>query len=156
MFFWRRSWVIILGLVFNLGLVSCEDPKIAQCQDLMEVVQQGHRIIVAKQEQKDIEIRSQLSQELKAVVERIETVSSEDETLKNLQERFAKKFQRLSDALREISLALETAEKSEVTPVGRQQLKNAKNKIIEMGEVATKIINDQDALIEEMISYCKN
>lgn len=156
MFLHSRSLLLSSSLILILGLAGCTDPKIAQCDQLMEVVEQGHLKIESKKDQKDQQATRELSEDLKTVVQNIKAVSLEDQTLQSLQQQFAQTFQELSQALGEISLALETANQAEVSVVGRQTLKNAKTKIVTMGETAHKITNTQDALVDELIIYCQN
>lgn len=134
-------------------LVSCSS-KVSECTKLMGVINRGQTLAINQSQKLESSAIQQLSQQLNKIATEIETLKIKDKKLKTFQNNSTQQFLDLSIAFKEIGQALEQAEKAPVTPTGKQQLQEAKEKAKQAGEKANQVANNNETLTQELINYC--
>lgn len=147
----RTLFILIAMTVFIMA--RCTGSRV-QCQKMLEIVNRGHTLIDAKQNQYDVATTQQLATELESVATEIEAVKISDRKLQSMQTRFATVYRELSQTLNTISTTLKTGEQAPITLQGRQQLSSAREQLLTVGETANQTGKAVDELISEINLYC--
>ena len=134
-------------------LISCSS-KASDCTKLMGVINRGQTLAINQSQNLDPTSIQKLSQELNNIATEIEGLRIKDNKLKTFQTNSTQQFRELSQALGEMGQALEQAEKAPITPQGKQQLQEAREKAIQAGEKATQTANNNETLTQELVNYC--
>jgi DNA repair ATPase RecN len=147
----RTLFILIAMTVFIMA--RCSGSRV-QCEKMLEMVNRGHALIHTTQNQYDVATTQQLATELESVATEIETVKVSDGKLQSMQTRFATVYGELSQTLNTISTTLRTAEQAPITLQGRQQLEDATERLLTVGETANQTGKAVDELIDEINLYC--
>ncbi len=152
---WCKYTVIApVSLSMALLITGCVEKKASQCQRLIQVVDAGDSLIDQKKGQQVI-TSFQLSKDLEAITTSLEELNLVDPNLKELQSKFSKVFDNLSQAIAKASKALGAAKTAEASSSGREQLQKARTEIDTALTSAAKTAGkESDALINELNKYC--
>ncbi len=118
-------------------LISCSS-KASDCTKLMGVINRGQTLAINQSQNLDPANTQKLSQELNNIATEIENLRIKDNKLKTFQTNSTQQFRELSQALKEMGQALDQAKKAPVTPQGKQQLQEAREKATQAGAKANQ------------------
>ncbi|QLE57798.1 hypothetical protein [Nostoc sp. TCL26-01] len=150
---WRK-YNLIISLSIALLMTGCIEDKASQCQRLIQVVNAGNSLIEQNKGQQVI-TSFQLSKDLEAITTSLKELNLTDPNLQDLQSRFAKVFQNLSQAIAKASRALGMAKTAEASSTGREKLQKARSEIDTVLTSAAKTAGkESDMLVEELNKYC--
>jgi hypothetical protein len=153
---WCKYIVIApVSLSIVLLVTSCSENKASQCQRLIQVVNEGNSLIDQKKGQQAI-TSMQLSRDLEAVTGSLKELNLPDPKMKELQSRFVKVFDNLSQAIAKAAKALGTAKTAEASESGREKIQKARTDIDTSLTAAAKTAGkESDALVNELNKYCR-
>jgi len=120
----------------------------------MDVVHRGNSLITAKTDRFDAATSKQLATELEGIAEQMERLNLGNPTLKEMQTGYGENFGEMAKALNDMGQVLKVGETIPVSFDGRQQLKQAKERMEKATEVANQAADRTDALTRELINYC--
>lgn len=141
----------LVAIAFTL--MSCSS-KASDCTQLMGVINRGQTLAINQSQKLDPATTQKLSQQLNKIAAEIETLKIKNKKLKTFQTNSTEQFRELSKALGQMGQALQQAEKAPVTPKGKQQLQEARQRAIQAGEKANQVANNNETLTQELIDYC--
>ncbi|QSJ21124.1 hypothetical protein JYQ62_35850 [Nostoc sp. UHCC 0702] len=152
---WCKYLVIApVSLSIALLVAGCSENKASQCQRLIQVVNEGNSLIDQKKGQQVI-TSMQLSKDLEAVTGSLKKMNLADPKIKQLQSRFVKVFENLSQAIAKAARALGAAKAAEASPAGREKLQKARTEIdTALTAVAKTAGKESDILLNELNKYC--
>ncbi|BCL37833.1 hypothetical protein [Nostoc sp. MS1] len=155
MLIWRKCNVIVpVSLTIALLLGGCFDDKTTQCQRLIQVVNAGNSLIEENKGQQ-VTTSLQLSKDLEAITISLKELNLSDPNLKDIQSRYIKVFQNLSQAIAKASKALSTAKTLEASSTGREKFRQARTEIDTVLTNAAKTTGkESDKLVVELNKYC--
>jgi hypothetical protein len=154
--FISRTYTVIAHVSLSIALLvtGCSETKVAQCQRLIKVLNEGNSLI-DKNKGQQVTTSLQLSKDLATVTKSLEDLNLKDPKLKEFQSRFVKVFDNLSQAIAKAAKALASAKAAEASPSGREKLQKARIEIDTALTAAAKTAGkDSDALVGEMNKYC--
>lgn len=153
---WCKYLVIApVSLSIALFVASCSENKVSQCQKLIQVVNEGNSLIDQKKGQQVI-TSMQLSKDLEAVTRSLKQLNLADPKMKQLQSRFVKVFENLSQAIAKAARALGAAKAAEASSAGREKLQKARTEIDTALTAAAKTAGkESDVLVNELNKYCR-
>ncbi|MEB3341954.1 hypothetical protein [Okeania sp.] len=151
-----RKLTIISGVIIVcLSIAGCGGSKVFQCSQLVSIVNKGNTLVNA-QTSYDATTTNELGEELEEIAQELENLKLKDENLQQFQQEFFESFRELSQEFVNMSLGLKTSRKIEASLEGSKKFNQAKDQVTQAGEQANKLANNQDILLEELISYCQN
>lgn len=151
----RKLTVIGSIIVVFLWNTGCSHSIIVQCSKLTGIIQSGNALLETKAPY-DAETTDKLGKDLNEIAQKVKALELKDEKLQQLRNRFYQVFQKLSQEFMYMSSNLKTITQVEPSLEGRKKFHQAKAGITEAGEKASKFAVDEDTLVEELISYCKD
>ncbi|BAY36778.1 hypothetical protein NIES2111_11090 [Nostoc sp. NIES-2111] len=157
MFVWRKCNVIVpVSVTIALLLSGCIEDKTTQCQRLIQVVNAGNSLIEQNKGQQ-VTTSLQLSKDLEAITISLGELNLSDPNLKDIQSRYIKVFQNLSQAIAKASKALSTAKTVEASSSGKEKLRKARVEIETVLTNAAKTTGkESDKLVVELNKYCNH
>ena len=141
-----------IAALMAIALVGCES-KVAQCNKLIEVVNQGQEISQNIQGT-DAATMEKLSTDLSGLSEQIQAVEVEDETLIGFRDRFVKIYQDLGGAASKVGGALAALNDIKPNPEGVQKAKELQADVEEASKIGDQAAKDEDTLVKEVNTYC--
>lgn len=154
-FFQKRTAAIIAASVCYCVVTACSESRVVQCTQLLEVVNQGNALINSKKDTTDTATLKTLATALGSTVKQIQALPLTDTRLQGFQRQYIEGFQQLSQALSQISQALDKGKTAEATLEGRKQLNQAKGEVEKAGRVASQTAATQDQVTAEVAQYCR-
>ncbi|BAY18951.1 hypothetical protein NIES21_48090 [Anabaenopsis circularis NIES-21] len=149
----KYSFITSVSLSLALLVTGCEN-KTAQCQRLIQVVNEGNALIDQNKGKQAI-TSLQLSKDLEAIDTSLEELKLADPKLKEYQSRFQKVFDNLSQAIAKAAKALSAAKTAEASPTGREKIKKARTEIDTSLTAAAKSAGkESDTLMNDLNKYC--
>ncbi|BBD62393.1 hypothetical protein NIES2109_52330 [Nostoc sp. HK-01] len=149
----KYSFITSVSLSLALLVTGCEN-KTAQCQRLIQVVNEGNALIDQNKGKQAI-TSLQLSKDLEAIDTSLEELKLADPKLKEYQSRFQKVFDNLSQAIAKAAKALSAAKTAEASPTGREKIKKARTEIDTALTAAAKSAGkESDTLMNDLNKYC--
>lgn len=149
-----HKYNLIVSLSIVLLMTGCIEDKASQCQRLIQVVNAGNSLIEQNKGQQVI-TSFQLSKDLEAITTSLKQLNLTDPNLQDIQSRFAKVFQNLSQAIAKASRALGSAKTAEASSTGREKLQKARSEIDTVLTSAARTAGkESDMLVEELNKYC--
>ncbi|MDX2240474.1 MAG: hypothetical protein NW224_07315 [Leptolyngbyaceae cyanobacterium bins.302] len=179
--FWHIS-LLRLGLVGTIALVlsSCTPSKISQCNKLADSVNKMRPIAEEfQQENKNFDAAAKtasaqnnfngvktaagkaangfnnLTQKLDGLINDIQGVNLQDETLVGLKQRYAQNAIAINASFKEISTALTTISTLENSPKGLQTLNVAGRNLTATAQKMNGLIQSETKLVEDFNQYCE-
>lgn len=141
-----------VAIAVAIALVGCES-KVAQCNKLIEVVNQGQTISQNIQGT-DAATMEKLSTDLQGLSEQIQAVELEDETLVGFRDRFVKIYQDLGGAAQKVGGALASLNDIKPNEEGVEKAKQLQTDVEEASKVGDQAAKDEDTLVKEVNNYC--
>ncbi len=154
MFNWNKYNVItFVNLSIALLVTGCNESKVAQCQRLIKVVNEGTSLI-EKNKGSQVTLSLGLAKDLEDVTKKIKGQNFKDIKLEDLKNRSVKYLETFSKNINSAAKALGSAKTAEVSSSGREQVRQAKKDI----EISLKQVSDaakeSDTLAKELNDYC--
>jgi hypothetical protein len=135
-------------------MTGCSESKIAQCQKLVTVVNQGTSLI-DNNKGTQVTTSLQLSRDLQAVTKSIKQLKLADPELQKFQSSFVKVFDNLGQAIATAAKALGTTKTAEASTAGRQKIQNARKDIESVLSAAAKTAGkESDTFGNQLNEYC--
>ena len=157
MYFFRKQIAILLIVVACCTLtISCSDSRTVQCTKFTEIVNKGNALIDVDKDSNDAATTENLATNLNLIAKELEDLRITDPSLKEIQEPSVKSFQEISQALGDISKSLQTGNLASTSIEGRVQIQTAQADIIRAGQQANQAAENQEALTDKLINYCKS
>jgi hypothetical protein len=155
MLVWRKSnFIVPVSVTIALLLSGCAGDKITQCQRLIQVVNAGNALIEQNKGQQ-VTTSLQLSKDLEAITISLGELNLSDPNLKDMQSRYIKVFQNLSQAIAKAGKALNTAKTVEASSTGKEKIRKARVEIETVLTNAAKVTGkESDKLVVELNKYC--
>lgn len=151
-----RKYIVIVPVSLSITLLvtSCNEDKASQCRRLIQVINAGNSLIEQNKGQQVV-TSVQLSKDLEVITTSIKELNVSDPKLKEFQNRFAKVFNNLSQAIAKAARALGSAKAAEASPSGREKLQKARTEIDTSLTAAAKSAGkESDALVRQINKYC--
>lgn len=147
-----KSIVGPVAALMAIALVGCET-KVAQCNKLIEVVNQGQQI---SQNIKgtDAATMEKLATDLTGLSEQIKAVEIEDETLVGFRDRFVTIYEDLSGAASKVGGALTALNEIKPNPEGVKKAKELQADVEAASKIGDQAAKDEDVLVKEVNTYC--
>jgi hypothetical protein len=150
----KYSFIAPVSLSLALLVTGCSESKVAQCQRLIQAVNQGTSLIDTNKG-KQVNTSLQLSKDLQTVTKTLGELKLTDPKLQEFQSSFVKVFTNLSQAIAKAANALGTAKTAEASPAGREKIQKARVEIDSALTSAAKTAGkDSDALEAQLNKYC--
>jgi hypothetical protein len=149
----KYMFIAPISLSITLLVTSCNESKVSQCQQLIQVVNQGTSLIDTNKG-KQVTTSLQLSRDLENVTTSLRDLNLSDPKLKELQNSFVKVFQSLSQAIAEAAQALGTAKSADASLTGKEKIQRARTEIDSALTSAKIAGKDSDNLGEQLNRYC--
>lgn len=150
----KYNFIIPASVTIALLLSGCAGDKTTQCQRLIQVVNAGNTLI-EQNKGKQVTTSLQLSKDLEAITVSLQELNLSDPNLKDMQSRFIKVFQNLSQAIAKASKALSTGKAVEASSTGREKVRKAKAEIETVLTNAAKTTGkESDKLVVQLNKYC--
>ncbi|MEG3897416.1 MULTISPECIES: hypothetical protein [unclassified Microcoleus] len=157
MYFFRKRIAILLVVVGCCTLtISCSDSRAVQCTKFTKIVTKGNALIDIKKDSNDAATTKNLAKDLNQTAKQLEDLRITDTTLKEIQGRSVKSFREIGQALGDIGKSLEAGNLASTSIEGRVQIQTARADIIRAGQQANQAAENQDALTDQLINYCKS
>ncbi|CAA9313196.1 hypothetical protein AVDCRST_MAG84-919 [uncultured Microcoleus sp.] len=156
MYFFRKQIAILLIVVACCTLtISCSDSRAVQCTKFTEIVNKGNALIAVDKDSNDAATTENLATNLNLIAKELEDLRITDPSLKEIQNPSVKSFQEISQALGDISKSLQAGNLASTSIEGRVQIQTAQADIIRAGQQANQAAENQDALTDKLLNYCK-
>jgi hypothetical protein len=156
MYFFRKQIAILLIVVACCTLtISCSGSRAVQCTKFTEIVNKGNALLAVDQDSNDAATTDNLATNLNLVAKELEELQITDPGLKEIQKPSVKSFQEISQALGDISKSLQAGNLASTSIEGRVQIQTAQADIIRAGQQANQAAENQDALTDKLLNYCK-
>lgn len=152
------KFALIILPIFGFILIAMylfSTDKNRDCNQLLKVANQSNSLINANKDKNDAVTTNKLANDLKDIATNIENRSMKDPTLKQLQSRQAQSLKELSQALGQMGTILTTIKEIKPSFAARQQLNRAKVQIVQAGQAAKQMAEQQDLINKEILSYCQ-
>ena len=141
-----------VAALMAIALVGCES-KVAQCNKLIEVVNQGQEISQNIQGT-DAATMDKLATDLTGLSQEIQAVELSDETLTGFRDRFVKIYEDLSGAASKVGGALTSLNDIQPNPEGVEKAKQLQADVEEASKIGDQAAKDEDTLVKEVNTYC--
>jgi ABC-type polar amino acid transport system ATPase subunit len=148
-----KSLIVSVSAVIILGLTGCGESKVAQCNKLIDAINQGHTLVTSF-EGNDAAAANKLATELEGITQQLNAVSLKDPKLVEYRQRFSGVYQELAKAFRTTGTALKTASDAKPTQDGVERVQKAKEEVKAAGKVAEESAKKADQLAGEINTYC--
>ncbi|AFY53783.1 hypothetical protein Riv7116_1213 [Rivularia sp. PCC 7116] len=153
--FYCNKYKVIASL--NLGIVllttGCNETKLAQCQRLIKVVNEGNSLI-EKNKGSQVTLSLGLAKDLDNVAKKVERQNFQDPKLGDFKNQYAKHFQAKSKNINSAAKALGASKTAEVSSAGREQVRKAKKDIETSLKQVKDAAKESDTLAKELNDYC--
>ena len=153
--FYCNKYKVILSL--NLGIIllttGCNETKLAQCQRLIKVVNEGNSLI-EKNKGSQVTLSLRLAKDLDKVAKKVEKQNFQDPKLKEFKNQYAKHFGAKSKNIESAGKALGSAKIAKVSSKGRDQVRKAKQDIDTSFKQVKDAAKESDTLAKELNDYC--
>ena len=157
MYFFRKQIAILLIVVACCTLtISCSNSRTVQCTKFTAIITKGNALIDVKKDRNDAATTKNLAKDLNQTAKQLEALRITDKTLKEIQGQSVKSFQQMGQALGNIGRTLEAGNRASTSIEGRGQIQTAQADIIRAGQQANQAAENQDALTDKLINYCKS
>ena len=144
----KQVSIIIAIAACYLLLTACGESKVAQCNKLIQVVNQGNALIDSKKDNSDVGSIKNLANALNQTAKDLDTLELTETNLKGFQSRLSAEFRELGKSL------IDMAKNAPTTSEGREQVEKAKRDVTKAGQAANKAAKNQDNLTGELAVYC--
>jgi hypothetical protein len=153
----RKLGLIMLpiGGFILITMYLFSSSKNSECHQILNIVSQSNSLINANKDKNDAITTNKLAKDLKDIANTMENREIKDATLKQLNSRQAQTLKELSQALGQMGTILITIKDIKPSFAARQQLNRAKVQIVEAGQAAEKMAEQQDLIHKEILSYCQ-
>ena len=141
-----------VAALMAIALVGCES-KVAQCNKLIEVVNQGQQISQNIQGT-DAATMDKLATDLTGLSQEIQAVELSDETLTGFRDRFVKIYEDLSGAASKVGGALTSLNDIQPNPEGVEKAKQLQADVEEASKIGDQAAKDEETLVKEVNTYC--
>lgn len=155
-FFRQQIAIVIIFFACCLLTVSCADSPVVQCTKFTEIVTRGNALIDTQKNNNDVGTTINLAKNLNQTAQQLESLRLTDTNLKIIQIQSVKSFRDLGQALGDIAKAFEAGNLASTSIEGREQIQKAQTDIVRAGQQANQAAENQDALTEKLINYCKS
>jgi TolA-binding protein len=150
----KRKYIIVsVSLSITMLLASCSDSKVAQCERLVKQVSQGTALL-EKNKGSQVTTSLQLAKDLQDVTKKVSDLKFGDEKLQELQSKFVKIFENLSQNIDKAGLALGAAKSAQATASGRETIQKARGDIDTSLKAASDSAKQFDVSVTELNQYC--
>lgn len=145
--------IACINLGMALLITGCNESKLAQCQRLIKVVNEGTSLI-EKNKGSQVTLSLGLAKDLSDVSKKIERQNFKDPKLEDFKNQYAKHFQTFSKNIDSAAKALGSSKTAEVSSAGRNQVRKAKKDIETSLKQASDTAKQSDTLAKELNQYC--
>ncbi|MBP0000648.1 MAG: hypothetical protein J7641_16900 [Cyanobacteria bacterium SID2] len=141
------------GGMFAVARYRSQQQKLAQCNQLVDLTNQGYAKAIAFQGQ-DATALDALAGDLATVAQNLRSLDMTDETLQQQRQQVAQAYRELSEAYRQMGTALKLAETSPASEVGLDRVQQARAEVKAAGSAAHQAARYVDELAVEIDRYC--
>ncbi|MEM6400765.1 MAG: hypothetical protein AAF757_11095 [Cyanobacteria bacterium P01_D01_bin.116] len=142
-----------LSISMAFLITGCSESKQAECQRFIKLVNQGNSLI-EKNKGSQVVLSLELAKDLQDVTEKIEKQNFQDEKLEDLKNQYVKNFATKSKNIESAAKALGSAKTAEVSPQGRDQVRQAKKDIETSLKQVKNAAEESDTLANQLNEYC--
>ena len=154
MFYWNKYKVIAsINLGIALLIAGCNETKLAQCQRLIKVVNEGTSLI-EKNKGSQVTLSLGLAKDLEDVTKKIESQNFKDPKLEDFKNQYAKHFEIKSKNINSAAKALGSAKTAKISSAGRDQVRKAKKDIETSLKLVSETAKESDTLANDLNKYC--
>lgn len=154
MFYWNKYKVIaFVNLSMALLITSCNENKQAQCQRLIELVNQGTSLI-EKNKGSQVTLSLGLAKDLEDISKKINQQNFKDPQLENFKNQSVKHFETFSKNIKSAAEALGSAKTAKVSLAGKEQVRKAKQDMETHLKQVSNTAKESDTLANDLNKYC--
>ncbi|MDJ0620331.1 MAG: hypothetical protein QNJ63_26935 [Calothrix sp. MO_192.B10] len=141
------------SLAATLWISGCSENKVAQCQRLIKLVDQGNSLI-EKDKGYQVTTSLQLAQDLQDVTKSLKKSNFKDPKLTEFQGKFAKVFGTLNQQITKAGKALGATKAAKASQEGRVTIQKAREDIDTHLTAAKSTAKSLDTLFKQLNDYC--